>query len=1557
MSDLINKFIADGAEQELIDVNLLMKELVSTLKTVHAENKGIELKVSGGAGIKELVDLMKEQDRMKKSVSDLSLAMDQYNKLLTSTAISEAKLAAADSDAAKTAMAAKVALEEKNKELKKSAQLENEAFLARQKSEGITPAQTRSLEIAERNELLAIEKELARIAKQDAANQRSLEIAERNEILAIEKELARIKKEEAASAITPAQQRSLEIAERNEILAIEKELARIAKEEAAAKAANFASSAQFQAEAKALYDIVKAHNEAAAALRAEAAEKTKLALQSTDAAERTRLEAAATDALTNAQKEERSVKEALANANKQVAATVRDNVLAENALIAAKTQLEARMAAEIAAAARQENAYEKLKREYNDAAYAVKTLAAEYVILQRSGTASVDELERLRKELQLQQEATLQQSNALLQMEQAVGQNQRAVGNYANATGEINQILREMPNFAISAQTGILSLSNNLPMLQASLSRLAQTVDVNTGAAIGWRGVLRTVGTSLFSLQGLIVLLTTLMVAYGKDILNAINPTTALQRATEAYNKSLETQIETISKEVGSLKTLQYALNDTTRSTDERKVALDRLNAAYPGYFSNLSAEVADIINVNAQIEKQIELLTAQAKAKASEEAVGGATEELLKAQQKLNKESGFLEEIWSNAKWLSGYKASFSDASESTKKLILEQENLYKQGLINRNEYQAMYFRLLEVDKAQKGFSETLRQANDPVYRQTKAIEDKIQSHLKEIQVLQDEINKEKESIRVYGEGVNHTKDYIANKEKQIDVLNRSISAMSGEIAEMQRRSDFMARLNTLQMKTVSAEEIAVMRAENNANRVKKGTKEREVLDRKVLDAQFEVNKKKLQNEYRTQKGLEAMRIDDLEKNQEYIIRLENMRSELYDKTDNKKDKAVKKEAKIFDPTKEILAANQREFTANQEFDKSQLEATNAHLENIVNVETNSLQKRLNAYEQYVENLKAISEIDYNTSITEKQKQLDAVLAIEKKYSVELTKENLAEFSKRKELSGDERSLVLQKFALMQELSVASAKQAEATLKINEKAQKEERTIIENSIKYQVQQDNARYNALRAAVDKEVALRLEGLNKQRENGEVGERQFWSMRQFILASESQILFDKEMEFLKMRKEKVIAELTDPAIPEAQRKSLQAQVENINKLFGDLEKVRPEPKKVEKKSILEYMGFPSMSQSEAAAFDESIEGFRRTQDAANAMIYQASKDRDDAQTAAGALYAKGSDEYNALLISAAQAEAEAIKKAEAIKAGAAASQDAAMKAREQAEAQRIEAAKKQIAGLIVSLSASLGDVYASISAAQTEKLDRESEAIQRKLEEELAANESSLKSQEEKAQEEKRLRAAALANEKRLANERRKIEREEAVRRRRLAIFEAGVNAGLAASKALKDYPFPYSAVVAGLVGALALAQIAAISAQPLPAYWQGTDNHPGGLALVSEKGQEMGILPSGERFLTPSTPTIMDLPRGTEIIPNHELAKIADTAAMKEMRVMQSASVQNGANGLTPEQLQAAFNLSADKIVGAIKNKPEFGMTLKNGEWVKTMKLGNTWTSYLGRSI
>jgi hypothetical protein len=81
--------------------------------------------------------------------------------------------------------------------------------------------------------------------------------------------------------------------------------------------------------------------------------------------------------------------------------------------------------------------------------------------------------------------------------------------------------------------------------------------------------------------------------------------------------------------------------------------------------------------------------------------------------------------------------------------------------------------------------------------------------------------------------------------------------------------------------------------------------------------------------------------------------------------------------------------------------------------------------------------------------------------------------------------------------------------------------------------------------------------------------------------------------------------------------------------------------------------------------------------------------------------------------------------------------------------------------------------------------------------------------------------------------------------------------------------------------LAALVAAIAAAQIGFVLAQPVPEFAEGTKGKAfkGGKAMVGERGVEKVITESGKVYFTPATATLVDLPKGSQVIPNHALSK------------------------------------------------------------------------------
>jgi tape measure domain-containing protein len=78
-----------------------------------------------------------------------------------------------------------------------------------------------------------------------------------------------------------------------------------------------------------------------------------------------------------------------------------------------------------------------------------------------------------------------------------------------------------------------------------------------------------------------------------------------------------------------------------------------------------------------------------------------------------------------------------------------------------------------------------------------------------------------------------------------------------------------------------------------------------------------------------------------------------------------------------------------------------------------------------------------------------------------------------------------------------------------------------------------------------------------------------------------------------------------------------------------------------------------------------------------------------------------------------------------------------------------------------------------------------------------------------------------------------------------------------------------------------LAGFIAAAQLGIIASQPVPEFAEGTKGKPfkGGKAMVGERGVEKVVTESGKVYFTPPTATLVDLPKGSQVIPNHALSK------------------------------------------------------------------------------
>lgn len=191
--------------------------------------------------------------------------------------------------------------------------------------------------------------------------------------------------------------------------------------------------------------------------------------------------------------------------------------------------------------------------------------------------------------------------------EQASGRFQRNVGNYASAWyglgNSVQQVARELPSLAVSANTFFLAISNNLPILVDEIAKArkeyanfkaelkAGNKDVKAVAPV-WQQLTR----SILSWQTALVVGLTLLSVYGKDVIKWIGSlgkardvTLDLLSAEQELALARRKGIEASKKERVELDLLYTKLKNTSASQKERTAAANAWISKYPKY--------ADVIN------------------------------------------------------------------------------------------------------------------------------------------------------------------------------------------------------------------------------------------------------------------------------------------------------------------------------------------------------------------------------------------------------------------------------------------------------------------------------------------------------------------------------------------------------------------------------------------------------------------------------------------------------------------------------------------------------------------------------------------------------------------------------------------------------------------------------------------------------------------------------------------------------------------------------------------------------------------------------------------------
>ena len=216
-------------------------------------------------------------------------------------------------------------------------------------------------------------------------------------------------------------------------------------------------------------------------------------------------------------------------------------------------------------------------------------------------------------------------------LEATMGMYHKNVGNYTNATLQMTQVLREVPNFAQSAEIGIRSLSNNLPMLIDSFAQVKKEAG-GTGPA------LKIFATSMLSLSGIVPIALTLFIAYYDQIAELVMGTEKMSEAQKKLNADLKESTKQYADTIASAKVNLQIVKDTNAGYTERSNAYDALNSAYPELLSNMTKEEALNGGIAASYDGIILAIERTMKKKAQYNLLEAAISERTRVEQEIQR-------------------------------------------------------------------------------------------------------------------------------------------------------------------------------------------------------------------------------------------------------------------------------------------------------------------------------------------------------------------------------------------------------------------------------------------------------------------------------------------------------------------------------------------------------------------------------------------------------------------------------------------------------------------------------------------------------------------------------------------------------------------------------------------------------------------------------------------------------------------------------------------------------------------------------------------------------
>ena len=198
---------------------------------------------------------------------------------------------------------------------------------------------------------------------------------------------------------------------------------------------------------------------------------------------------------------------------------------------------------------------------------------------------------------------------------------------------QLAQVARELPNFALSFSTGVISLSNNLPMLADDIARVRQEVELakKSGQTVApvWKQIL----AGLLNWQSALIVGITVLVAYSDEIAKWVEGLFKGDSALRALRESIVEFNSEMIKSESEVNALFEALDKITEGTEGRRQAINAINEEYGRYLPYMLSEKSSLEELREAYKTITDAIRNSLAVRMKSEAITEVTKDSIKKQ------------------------------------------------------------------------------------------------------------------------------------------------------------------------------------------------------------------------------------------------------------------------------------------------------------------------------------------------------------------------------------------------------------------------------------------------------------------------------------------------------------------------------------------------------------------------------------------------------------------------------------------------------------------------------------------------------------------------------------------------------------------------------------------------------------------------------------------------------------------------------------------------------------------------------------------------------------